>query len=144
MSYQILSITESKVSTLGKLLIQLSYVLLFYLSSGIDTTEIKNEVYKLPEILTEVEIEEKSIAEIIKEPNGIKECLFRIIKRREHSKSFLFYKRIPPQEGKSDRTLWLWANDVTIRNQEFVSTTQKELEQAKIEKKDIRQLYHLP
>lgn len=50
-------------------------------------------------------------------------------------------KNVPLLEGKSDRTLWLWANDVTIRNQEFVSTTQKELEQAKIEKKDIRQLY---
>lgn len=44
-------------------------------------------------------------------------------------------------EGKSDRTLWLWANDTSIRHQEFILTTQKELEKAKIEKKDVRQLY---
>lgn len=36
-------------------------------SCGIDTIEIKNEVYKLPEILTEVETEEKSIADVVRE-----------------------------------------------------------------------------
>ena len=44
-------------------------------------------------------------------------------------------------EGKSDRTLWRWANDAVVRNQEFVLTTQTELQHAKIEKKDVRQLY---
>ena len=44
-------------------------------------------------------------------------------------------------EGNHERWLWLYANDCVGKSKEFELITRPQLEEAKIDKKDIRQLY---
>ena len=44
-------------------------------------------------------------------------------------------------EGNHEKWLWVWANDGVAKSREFEFVTKTELEQAKISKKDVRQLY---
>lgn len=50
-------------------------------------------------------------------------------------------KNILMLEGNHERWLWLWANDCTGKSKEFELVTKPQLEDAKIDKKDVRQLY---
>ena len=44
-------------------------------------------------------------------------------------------------EGNHERWLWIWANDGVSGSKEFEFVTKTQLENAKIDKKDVRQLY---
>lgn len=44
-------------------------------------------------------------------------------------------------EGNHERWLWLWANGCTGKSKEFELVTKPQLEELKIDKKDVRQLY---
>lgn len=44
-------------------------------------------------------------------------------------------------EGNHERHLWMWANDKASRSKEFEYKTRPQLENANIEKKDVRELY---
>ena len=44
-------------------------------------------------------------------------------------------------EGNHERWLWVWANDGVSKSKEFELVTRTQLENAKIDKKDVRQLY---
>ena len=44
-------------------------------------------------------------------------------------------------EGNHEKWLWIWANDGIAKSKEFELVTKTELENAKINKKDVRQLY---
>lgn len=50
-------------------------------------------------------------------------------------------KNVLMLEGNHEKWLWLWANDCTSKSKEFELVTKPQLEEAKIEKKDVRQLY---
>ena len=50
-------------------------------------------------------------------------------------------KNVLMLEGNHERWLWLWANDCTGKSKEFELVTKPQLEDAKIDKKDVRQLY---
>lgn len=50
-------------------------------------------------------------------------------------------KNVLMLEGNHERWLWLWANDCTGKSKEFELMTRPILEEAKISKKDVRQLY---
>jgi len=50
-------------------------------------------------------------------------------------------KNVLMLEGNHERWLWLYANDCTGKSKEFELITKPSLEEAKISKKDIRQLY---
>lgn len=50
-------------------------------------------------------------------------------------------KNVLMLEGNHERWLWLWANDCTGKSKEFELVTKPQLEEAKIDKKDVRQLY---
>lgn len=50
-------------------------------------------------------------------------------------------KNVLMLEGNHERWLWLWANDCTSKSKEFELVTKPQLEEAKIDKKDVRQLY---
>lgn len=44
-------------------------------------------------------------------------------------------------EGNHERWLWIWANDGVCQSKEFELVTKSQLENAKVSKKDVRQLY---
>lgn len=50
-------------------------------------------------------------------------------------------KNVLMLEGNHERWLCLWANDCTGKSKEFELVTKPQLEEAKIDKKDVRQLY---
>lgn len=50
-------------------------------------------------------------------------------------------KNVLMLEGNHERWLWIWANDCTGKSKEFELVTKPQLEEAKIDKKDVRQLY---
>lgn len=50
-------------------------------------------------------------------------------------------KNVLMLEGNHERWLWLWANDCAGKSKEFELVTKPQLEDAKIDKKDVRQLY---
>lgn len=50
-------------------------------------------------------------------------------------------KNVLMLEGNHERWLWLWANGCTGKSKEFELVTKPQLEDAKIDKKDVRQLY---
>lgn len=50
-------------------------------------------------------------------------------------------KNVLMLEGNHERWLWLWANGCTGKAKEFELVTKPQLEEAKIDKKDVRQLY---
>ena len=50
-------------------------------------------------------------------------------------------KNVLMLEGNHERWLWLYANDCVGKSKEFELITRPQLEEAKIDKKDIRQLY---
>lgn len=50
-------------------------------------------------------------------------------------------KNVLMLEGNHERWLWLWANGCVGKSKEFELVTKPQLEDAKIDKKDIRQLY---
>lgn len=50
-------------------------------------------------------------------------------------------KNVLMLEGNHERRLWLYANDCVGKSKEFELVTRPQLEDAKIDKKDIRQLY---
>lgn len=50
-------------------------------------------------------------------------------------------KNVLMLEGNHERWLWLWANDCTGKSKEFELVTKPALEDAHIDKKDVRQLY---
>lgn len=50
-------------------------------------------------------------------------------------------KNVLMLEGNHERWLWLWANSCTGKSKEFELVTKPQLEDAKIDKKDVRQLY---
>lgn len=50
-------------------------------------------------------------------------------------------KNVLMLEGNHERWLWLWANDCIGKSKEFELVTKPQLEEAKIDKKDVRQLY---
>lgn len=50
-------------------------------------------------------------------------------------------KNVLMLEGNHERWLWLWANGCTGKSKEFELATKPQLEDAKIDKKDVRQLY---
>lgn len=50
-------------------------------------------------------------------------------------------KNVLMLEGNHERWLWLWANGCTGKSKEFEFVTKPQLEEAKIDKKDVRQLY---
>lgn len=50
-------------------------------------------------------------------------------------------KNVLMLEGNHERWLWLWANDCTGKSKEFELVTKPALENAHIDKKDVRQLY---
>lgn len=50
-------------------------------------------------------------------------------------------KNVLMLEGNHERWLWLYANDCICKSKEFELITKPQLENAKIDKKDIRQLY---
>ena len=55
--------------------------------------------------------------------------------------SIMNKKNVLMLEGNHERWLWLYANDCTGKSKEFELITKPQLEEAKIDKKDIRQLY---
>ena len=55
--------------------------------------------------------------------------------------SIMNKKNVLMLEGNHERWLWLYANDCTGKSKEFELITKPQLENAKISKKDIRQLY---
>lgn len=50
-------------------------------------------------------------------------------------------KNVMLLEGNHERWLWIWANDGVSKSKEFEFQTKTQLENAKIQKKDVRQLY---
>lgn len=50
-------------------------------------------------------------------------------------------KNVLMLEGNHERWLWLWANGCAGKSKEFELVTKPQLEDAKIDKKDVRQLY---
>lgn len=50
-------------------------------------------------------------------------------------------KNVLMLEGNHERWLWLWANGCTGKSKEFELVTKPQLEESKIDKKDVRQLY---
>ena len=50
-------------------------------------------------------------------------------------------KNVLMLEGNHERWLWLWANDCVGKSKEFELVTRPQLDDAKIDKKDVRQLY---
>lgn len=50
-------------------------------------------------------------------------------------------KNVLMLEGNHEKWLWLWANGCTGKSNEFELVTKPQLEDAKIDKKDVRQLY---
>ncbi|WP_288682229.1 RNA ligase [uncultured Eubacterium sp.] len=50
-------------------------------------------------------------------------------------------KNVLMLEGNHERWLWLWANGCTGKSKEFELVTKPQLEEAEIDKKDVRQLY---
>lgn len=50
-------------------------------------------------------------------------------------------KNVLMLEGNHEKWLWLWANDCTGKSKEFELVTKPQLEDAKVDKKDVRQLY---
>lgn len=50
-------------------------------------------------------------------------------------------KNVLMLEGNHERWLWLWANDCCGKSKEFELITRPELEDARVSKKDVRQLY---
>ena len=50
-------------------------------------------------------------------------------------------KNVLMLEGNHERWLWLWANGCVGKSKEFELVTKPQLEDAKIDKKDVRQLY---
>lgn len=55
--------------------------------------------------------------------------------------SIMNRKNVLMLEGNHERSLWLWANDMEYDSREFGLITAPALEDAKISKKDVRQLY---
>ena len=55
--------------------------------------------------------------------------------------SIMNKKNVLILEGNHERWLWLYANDCVGKSKEFELITRPQLEEAKIDKKDIRQLY---
>ena len=55
--------------------------------------------------------------------------------------SIMNKKNVLMLEGNHERWLWLWANDCTGKSKEFELITRPELENAKVSKQDVRQLY---
>ena len=55
--------------------------------------------------------------------------------------SIMNKKNVFMLEGNHERWLWLWANDCTGKSKEFELITRPELENAKVSKQDVRQLY---
>lgn len=55
--------------------------------------------------------------------------------------SIMNKKNVLMLEGNHERWLWLWANDCTGKSKEFELVTRPSLEEARICKKDVRQLY---
>lgn len=55
--------------------------------------------------------------------------------------SIMDKKNVLMLEGNHERWLWLWANDCTGKLKEFELVTRPALEEARISKKDVRQLY---
>ena len=55
--------------------------------------------------------------------------------------SIMNKKNVLMLEGNHERWLWLYANDCTGKSKEFELITKPQLESARIDKKDIRQLY---
>lgn len=55
--------------------------------------------------------------------------------------SIMDKKNVLMLEGNHERWLWLWANDCTGKSKEFELVTRPALEEARISKKDVRQLY---
>ena len=55
--------------------------------------------------------------------------------------SIMNKKNVLMLEGNHERWLWLYANDCVGQSKEFELITKPQLEEAKIDKKDIRQLY---
>lgn len=55
--------------------------------------------------------------------------------------SIMNKKNVLMLEGNHERWLWLYANDCIGKSKEFELITRPQLEEAKIDKKDIRQLY---
>ncbi len=55
--------------------------------------------------------------------------------------SIMNKKNVLMLEGNHERWLWLYANDCTGKSKEFELITKPQLEEAEIDKKDIRQLY---
>ena len=55
--------------------------------------------------------------------------------------SIMNKKNVLMLEGNHERWLWFYANDCTGKSKEFELITKPQLESAKIDKKDIRQLY---
>lgn len=55
--------------------------------------------------------------------------------------SIMNKKNVLMLEGNHERWLWLYANDCVGKSKEFELITRPQLEEAKIDKKDIRQLY---
>lgn len=50
-------------------------------------------------------------------------------------------KNVLMLEGNHERWLWLWTNGCTGKSKEFELVTKPQLEESKIDKKDVRQLY---
>jgi predicted kinase len=50
-------------------------------------------------------------------------------------------KNVLMLEGNHERWLWLWANDCVGKSKEFELVTRPQLDDTKIDKKDVRQLY---
>lgn len=55
--------------------------------------------------------------------------------------SIMKKKNVLMLEGNHERWLWLWANDCTGQSKEFELITKPQLEDVRISKKDVRQLY---
>ncbi|MSS07085.1 AAA family ATPase [Clostridium sp. WB02_MRS01] len=55
--------------------------------------------------------------------------------------SIMNRKNVLMLEGNHERWLWLWANDCGSKSKEFELITKPSLENARISKKDVRQLY---
>lgn len=55
--------------------------------------------------------------------------------------SIMDRKNVLMLEGNHERWLWLWANDCNSKSKEFELITRPALENARVSKKDVRQLY---
>ena len=55
--------------------------------------------------------------------------------------SIMDKKNVLMLEGNHERWLWLWANDCIGKSKEFELITKPQLEEAKVDKKDVRKLY---